>query len=153
MKIHPVFHVVKLIPFKADEIPERVSPPIPAPIIVNDHVEYEVEEILDSRRFRGRVQYLVKWKNHPSEANSWEPAQTIHEDIPLLVKRFHDTHPDAIRILSNLIVLNPESFSRLPFIPLPEKNLRVIRTSPEAQIPTHGSTEAASLDLYSTEHV
>ena len=48
MKIHPVFHVIKLIPFQADEIPEQVSPPIPDPIIVNDHVEYKVEEILDS---------------------------------------------------------------------------------------------------------
>ena len=136
MKIHPVFHIVKLIPFKADEISERVPPPIPDPIIVNDHVEYEVEEILDSQQFRGRVQYLVKWKNYPSEANSWEPAQTIHEDIPLLVKQFHETHPDAICILSNPIVLDPESFSRLPFIPLPEKNLHIVRTSPDAQLPT-----------------
>jgi hypothetical protein len=153
MKIHPVFHVVKLITFKADEIPERISPPIPDPIIVDDHEEYEVEEILDSRRFRGCIQYLVKWKNYPSEANSWEPAQTIREDIPLLVKHFHDTHPDAIRILSNPIILDPELFSHLPFIPLPEKNLHVVRTSPDAQIPTRGSTEATGLDLYSAECV
>ena len=48
MKIHPIFHVVKLIPFKADEIPEQTLPKIPDPIIVDDHMEYEVEDILDS---------------------------------------------------------------------------------------------------------
>ena len=34
-------------------------------------VEYEVEEVLDSRMCRGVLQYLVKWVGYPREENSW----------------------------------------------------------------------------------
>jgi hypothetical protein len=51
MKIHDVFHVSLLEPYRPSEIPGRV-PPLPPPILLasSDEPEYEVEEILDSRR-------------------------------------------------------------------------------------------------------
>jgi hypothetical protein len=36
--------------------------------------EWEVEEVLDKRRIKGEIHYLVKWANWPSEYNSYEPA-------------------------------------------------------------------------------
>ena len=48
MRIHPVFHVSKLTPWTPDPIPERKTPTPPPPVMVDDHEEYEVEEILDS---------------------------------------------------------------------------------------------------------
>ncbi len=72
-------------------------PAPPPPIVTKGAVEYEVAKILDSRARRGKTQYLVSWKGYPTEDNSWEPAATITEDVPALVKRFHMDHPGAIR--------------------------------------------------------
>ena len=36
--------------------------------------EWEVEEVLDKRRIKDTVHYLVKWTGWPSEYNSYEPA-------------------------------------------------------------------------------
>jgi len=44
-----------------DPLPGQVMPP-PLPVIVEGEEEWEVEEILDSRRMQGRLQYLVKWR-------------------------------------------------------------------------------------------
>jgi Chromo (CHRromatin Organisation MOdifier) domain len=99
MKIHPVFSVVKLRPYVANELPERVIKQSPPPVIVDGTEQYEVEEILNSRKYRGHIQYLIKWKDFPTEDNSWEPASVIHEDVPLMVKEFHLTHPNAIRTI------------------------------------------------------
>ena len=52
MKIHPVFHVSLLEPYKPSTIPGRTRDP-PPPIVINDENEWEVEEILDSKlRYR-----------------------------------------------------------------------------------------------------
>ena len=100
MKIHPVFSVVRLRRYYPNDITERRTKPPPPPIITNDVTEYEVAEILDSRRRRGRVQYLIHWRDYANEDNSWEPATTIIEDVPALVKKFHRDHPDAVRSIS-----------------------------------------------------
>src|SRR3981189_1071869 len=86
MKIHPVFSVVKLIPFNETEIPEQKATSLPAPILVDRVEEYKIEEIIDSRKRRGRTQYLVKWKGFPTEENTWEPATSIKKDVPALIK-------------------------------------------------------------------
>ena len=48
MKIHPVFHVIPLEPYKESNIPGRTQQPAPS-VVIEDHIEYEVEEILDSK--------------------------------------------------------------------------------------------------------
>ena len=77
-RIHPVFHVSKLKPYKASG---RVQPP-PVPIEIEGELEYEVECILDKRinkrsRRRDSVEYLVKWLGYGHEHNSWEPAKAV----------------------------------------------------------------------------
>lgn len=34
---------------------------------------YEVEKILDRKKIKGRVHYLVKWMNYGEEENQWVP--------------------------------------------------------------------------------
>ena len=61
----------------------------PPPDLVEDHEEYEVEQILDTRLF-GRWkkrQYLIKWKGYAEAHNSWEPEENVN--APELVKEFH----------------------------------------------------------------
>ena len=48
--------------------------------------EYVVEKVVDKRRVRGRVEYLLKWKGYPSSDNSWEPENNC--GCPELIEAF-----------------------------------------------------------------
>ena len=48
MKVHPVFHVSLLEPYRESSFPGRVQSP-PSSIEIENHEEYEVDKILDSR--------------------------------------------------------------------------------------------------------
>ena len=58
-RIHPVFHASLLDPYRANKIEGRKQQAVSPPDIVNGEVEYEVEDILDSRIQRNKLQYLV----------------------------------------------------------------------------------------------
>ncbi|KAJ8065264.1 hypothetical protein OCU04_005963 [Sclerotinia nivalis] len=49
---------------------------------------HEVEEILDKRTFRGKVQYRVKWDGWQPKYNTWEPAEMLEFDVPYMVEDF-----------------------------------------------------------------
>ena len=54
MKIHNVFHTSLLNPVAKDPLPGQEMPPAPPQMVVRDseeHEEYEVESIQDSRLF------------------------------------------------------------------------------------------------------
>jgi len=44
-------------------------------VVVQGEEKWEVEEILDSRRIRGRLQYLVKWRGFANPR--WEPEENL----------------------------------------------------------------------------
>ncbi len=70
--IHPVFHVDLLTPYKETEFHGR-NFERPLPDLIDGEEEYEVERIVDLRRFgRGRqVQYLVHWKGYLEADDQW----------------------------------------------------------------------------------
>ena len=69
-QLHPVFNVVKLSAASEDPILGRkLQAPLP-PIVVDREEEWEVEEILNSRWYWRRFQFLVKWKGFSREHNS-----------------------------------------------------------------------------------
>ena len=78
MKIHPVFHVSLLRKYQPnpEEFSDRYQPP-PPPIVIEDQQEYEVERILDKRKRRGRIEYLVKWVGYELYDATWEPPTTL----------------------------------------------------------------------------
>ena len=90
MKIHPVFHVSLLDRYVESDIPARTQPP-PLSVIVDNDVEYEVEEILDSKISHKRLFYLVKWKGYPILDNSWELASHVTNCKDLIAK-FHSRY-------------------------------------------------------------
>jgi len=59
-QLHPVFNVVKLTPAPDDPITGRKTEDYPLPIVIDGEAEWEVEEILDSRWYWRRFQYLIK---------------------------------------------------------------------------------------------
>ncbi len=88
MKIHPVFHISLLEPYKQSNIPGRTQEPPPPLVIINDELEYEVEEMLDYKISRRKLSYLIKWKGYPDIHNCWEPAENLR-NTPLLIQHFH----------------------------------------------------------------
>jgi hypothetical protein len=61
-RLHPVFNVVKLTPSPADLIVERHPTLPPPPEVIDGEEEYLVEEILDSKMFRGQLRFKIKWE-------------------------------------------------------------------------------------------
>ena len=59
MRVHPVFHVSLLEPSSSDPLPGQVQPPSP-PTIIEEEEFWDFQEILDSRRHRNRIEYLVQ---------------------------------------------------------------------------------------------
>jgi hypothetical protein len=92
MKIHDVFHIDLLFPYKAME---AYGEPYtcPPPITEEDEEQYEIDAILNMRRYSRKktLQYLVHWKGYPHANNSWVNHRELH--APDLLKEFYYKNP------------------------------------------------------------
>ena len=91
MRVHPVFHVSLLTPYRESTLPGRIQEP-PLPVEVEGELEYEVAEILDSKIERRKLKYLVDWVNCGPEERTWEPTENV-ENAPDAVAAFHRAYP------------------------------------------------------------
>jgi len=104
-KIHNVFHASLLTPYK--ETPEHgPNFPEPSPELINGEPEWEVEQIMNTRRRHNQLQYLVRWKGFSEAHDSWEPTAHVHADH--LIDTYYWQNPSAIRHLS---IITPPSSS------------------------------------------
>ncbi|KAG8701538.1 hypothetical protein FRC09_005297 [Ceratobasidium sp. 395] len=76
MKVHPVFHVSK-VTLKQNDPYEREPVPLPPIITPEGEEEFEVETVLNSKKVRGVVKYLIKWKGYGPADNTWEPYEHL----------------------------------------------------------------------------
>ena len=84
-KIHDVFHVKLLHPYKeTEEHGENFTEP--PHDLINGEPEWGVEQILDIRTWRSGKQYLIHWKGYSNAHDSWEPWENIN--APLLMVEF-----------------------------------------------------------------
>jgi Chromo (CHRromatin Organisation MOdifier) domain len=100
LKIHPVFHVSLLQPWKQDVEFHHPDPNNRPPPIVPEDNQYIVEALTDKRRLRvGRNQYVTqyycKWKGYPIEEMSWENAEDIEDS---LIAEYESTHHAKIPV-------------------------------------------------------
>ena len=107
-KIHPVFHVSLLEPYRTSIRPAREQPPM-EPEEVDGDLEWQVEKIVKSeiisyeRRVRGRpktlqeLRYFVKWKGCSEDENTWEPPEHLG-NAQELVEQFHLENPEMPRL-------------------------------------------------------
>ena len=67
----------------------------PPPDLINGEEEYEIEEVLQLRKFgrEHKVQYLVKWKGYPDLENQWVDWDDLHADEALA--DFKKKNPNA----------------------------------------------------------
>ena len=87
--VHPVFHVNLLDPVATDFLKGHRQEP-PPPILIDGEEEWLVEEILDSQKIRGSLNYLVKWIG--SDNPTWQPAADITHS-PELLQEFYERFP------------------------------------------------------------
>jgi len=107
-RLHPMFNIVKLTLAPPDPIAGRCTTAPPPPELVDGEEEYVVKEILDSRMFRRRLQYLVKWEGYGIENNTWEYAENL-DNAAEVVADFHARHPGAPRRICAM------AFGTIPF--------------------------------------
>ena len=54
--------------------------------------DYNVEKILDKRRFGDKTYYLVKWENYTFDESTWEPKSNLNDATDCL-EDFRQCHP------------------------------------------------------------
>ena len=138
-RLHPVFNVVKLSPAPEDPIPGRRAKPPPPPRLVEGQEEWEVEKVLDSRMFRGRLKYLVHWKGFGREHDSWEYAEDVK--APRLISEFYRLNPAAPRAIRAIL------FNAIPFRQLTSSS----RLGPERGVDVRGHPAPTSSTPFSSE--
>jgi hypothetical protein len=93
--VDPTFHAMELLPFHENDEEKYPSRQFsrPGPVINEDgEEEYEVEEILDSRR-RGRgMSYFVRWRGYGPEDDCWLPRSQLIDCEAL--DRWEELHPE-----------------------------------------------------------
>ena len=71
---YPTFHINLLEPYYNQTFPSQKKLP-PPPIEIEGENEYELEEIIDSRLFRNKLQYRAKWTGYPPQHDlEWYPS-------------------------------------------------------------------------------
>ena len=112
--IHDVFHTDLLTPYR--ETPTHgANYQRPPPDLVDGVEEFEVEKVLDSRRYgRGRkLQYLIKWRGYPDSDNQWVNWDDAKESLDA-IRDFKQLNPDQeVHIKASLSPPKDSSSTRI----------------------------------------
>ena len=85
---------------------------LPPPPVIQDGVqELEVEKILDSWVFQGRLEYLVCWKGYGAANDLWIPAKEA-AGAKRHIAEFHKQNPETPTCISAAV------YAALPFRPI-----------------------------------
>jgi Integrase zinc binding domain/Chromo (CHRromatin Organisation MOdifier) domain len=98
-KIHNVFHISLLTPYKEmEEHGTNFAEPLPE--LIEEHKEYEVKQVLASWLFGHwkKLQYLIRWKGYSHAHDSWASCKDVH--TPDLIQAFHRSNPQVPRLAS-----------------------------------------------------
>ena len=72
---YPVFNEELLTKYYEPPVHQREERP--APEIIEDRKQYEVEKILLHRKVGQGYQYYIKWKGYSESEGTWEPSKNL----------------------------------------------------------------------------
>jgi len=116
--IHPVMNVSRVKPYLGPLPGQPVSRPGLIHVSEERDEEYEVDYVVASHIYSRQLQYLVHWKGYEEHERTWEPSSNL-KNSPLVVERFYQENPSALRKLHMAQADFDSLFSRIP------KNLTV----------------------------
>jgi len=85
VRIHPVVNVSRIQCYVGQV--EGQKKKRPAPVIIEEEKEWEVEKILNKWQIRGKDKYLVCWKGFTAESDTWEGRENL-ENAKEVIKEF-----------------------------------------------------------------
>jgi hypothetical protein len=93
VRIHPVFHVSLLKPYKDPSVVGGGRPERSPLDWLEPDPKFEVECILkheeDAPGTIRHLRYLIRWKQYSADWDSWEPEENVWLDIPDLLTDYH----------------------------------------------------------------
>ena len=75
MRIHPVVNVSQIVRYKKQVKGQKKKEE--KPVEVERVEEWEVEKILNKKKIRGVVKYLIRWKSFTVEGDTWERRENL----------------------------------------------------------------------------
>ena len=64
---------------------------------------YEVENILDKRQVRGKIEYLIKWKGYSTSESTWEPLSNL-KNIKEIIQKFESKNGPKKKNKNNKVI-------------------------------------------------
>ena len=93
MSVHSTFGVNLLRKDSDNALPGQRND-VPPPIVIDDEEEWEVKEILESRKHRNQLQYRAKWLGYEDTRQWW--SATNFQSAQEKVQKYYKKHPDAV---------------------------------------------------------
>ncbi len=88
MHIHDVFHSELLRSIVDDSLSDQKNESSRS-IVINDEDEWKIDDILNFRRYRRRLQYRVKWKNYDNDLNWYNADDDEFMNAQEMIDDFH----------------------------------------------------------------
>ncbi len=88
MHIHDVFHSELLRLVVNDSLSDQKNE-FSRSIVINDEDEWKIDDILNFRRYRRRLQYRVKWKSYDNDLNWYNADDDEFMNAQEMIDDFH----------------------------------------------------------------
>jgi len=85
MRIHPVVNVSRIVRYKEQVKGQKKEEG--KPVEIEGVEEWEVEKILNKKKMRGVVKYLIWWESFTAEGDTWERKENL-KNAEKLIKEF-----------------------------------------------------------------
>ncbi len=88
MHVHDVFHSDLLRSVVDDSLPGQKNESSKS-IVIKDEDEWKIDDILNSWRYRRRLQYRVKWKSYDNDLNWYNADDDEFMNAQKMIDNFH----------------------------------------------------------------
>ncbi len=88
MHIHDVFHSELLHSVVNDSLSDQKNESSKS-IVINDEDEWKIDDILNFRRYKKRLQYRVKWKSYDNDLNWYNADDDEFMNTQKMIDDFH----------------------------------------------------------------